>query len=136
LVRKRTSVAQYIFYNSNWKNGSNLGKITNRKFNEIPYKRLIDKLKWKLNEKGCELATTEESYTSKCDSLAQEKICKHEKYLGKRTKRGLFSSSVKKLINADINADINGAINIGRKYYQKNGIEQKEIYNPKKIKII
>ncbi len=37
-----------------------------------------------------------------------EKICKHEKYLGKRIKRGLFQSSKGKLINADLN----GALNI------------------------
>lgn len=53
----------------------------------------------------------EESYTSKCDSLAFEQIGKHESYLGKRIKRGLFQSSTGKLINADVN----GALNILRK---------------------
>ena len=53
----------------------------------------------------------EESYTSKCDFLAFEKIGKHENYLGKRKNRGLFQSSVGKLINADVN----GALNIMRK---------------------
>ena len=46
---------------------------------------------------------TEESYTSKVDHLAGEKMCKHEKYLGKRVKRGLFKSSTGKIINADEN---------------------------------
>lgn len=47
----------------------------------------------------------------KCDSLAFEKIGKHDSYLGRRKKRGLFQSSVGKLINADVN----GALNIMRK---------------------
>ena len=45
------------------------------------------------------------------DALALEPIGKHEQYLGRRTKRGLFRSSVGKLINADQN----GALNIMRK---------------------
>lgn len=60
---------------------------------------------------GIEIVIHEESYTSKCDSLAFEKIGKHENYLGKRKNRGLFQSSVGKLINADVN----GALNIMRK---------------------
>lgn len=60
---------------------------------------------------GIEIVIHEESYTSKCDFLAFEKIGKHENYLGKRKKRGLFQSSVGKLINADVN----GALNIMRK---------------------
>lgn len=47
----------------------------------------------------------EESYTSKCDALALalEPIEKHKEYLGERIKKGLFASSIKKLINADLN---------------------------------
>ena len=42
-----------------------------------------------------------------------EDICKHDSYLGKRVKRGLFKSAIGKVINADVN----GAINIGRKVF-------------------
>ena len=35
----------------------------------------------------------------------------HDKYMGKRIRRGLFKSSTGKLLNADVN----GAIGIGRK---------------------
>ena len=45
------------------------------------------------------------------DALALETIGKHEQYLGRRIKRGLFRSSTGKLINADQN----GALNIMRK---------------------
>ncbi|MBQ5445597.1 MAG: hypothetical protein IIT48_02880, partial [Lachnospiraceae bacterium] len=44
---------------------------------------------------------------------AFESIEKHESYKGSRIKRGLFKSSVGKLIK---NADINGALNILRKF--------------------
>ena len=54
---------------------------------------------------------TEESYTSKIDHLALESMEHHEKYSGKRIKRGLFKSSIGRLINADIN----GALGILRK---------------------
>ena len=60
---------------------------------------------------GIDFVEHEESYTSKCDALALEPVGKHEQYLGRRTKRGLFRSSVGKLINADHN----GALNIMRK---------------------
>jgi transposase len=43
--------------------------------------------------------------------LALEPIQKHEKYLGKRIKRGLFQSSTGNLVNADVN----GSLNILRK---------------------
>ena len=57
------------------------------------------------------LMMVEESYTSKCSFLDNERICKHESYKGRRTKRGLFKTSSGKTINADIN----GAFNIIRK---------------------
>jgi len=77
---------------------------------------------------------TEESYTSKCDSLALEEMKRHKKYLGKRISRGLFSSSKKKLINADLN----GAINIMRKCFNEQIKEIKGIslYNPVKVNIL
>lgn len=124
-----------IGYNLNWKYKPKMGRFNNRKFNDIPFKKLLDKIKWKLNKKGIDVKLTEESYTSKCDALGMEDICYHQNYKGNRNKRGLFSSSMGKLINADIN----GAINIGRKYMKKIGFEIKKIlgkgiYNPIKIK--
>ena len=60
---------------------------------------------------GINLIIHEESYTSKCDALALEDVKPHDTYLGKRVKRGLFQSSIGKLINADVN----GSLNILRK---------------------
>jgi len=72
---------------------------------------------------GINLIINEESYTSKCDSLALEEIKKHEAYLGKRIKRGLFQSSIGKLINADVN----GSLNILRKVVNDSEIISKII---------
>ena len=102
-----------IGLNKGWKRNINLGKKINQKFVEIPFSKLIDKITYKGKLIGINVQTTEESYTSKIDHLALEPLKKQEVYLGKRKKRGLFQSSINKLINADIN----GAIGIGRKVF-------------------
>lgn len=125
-----------IGHNKEWKHNCNLGKQNNFTFIKIPYAILINKIKDKFNNKNITIKTNEESYTSKCDSLSLEKIGKPEKgldYLGKRIKRGLFSSSQHKLINADVN----GAINIMRKVFKtfKNENSNQNVFNPKRINI-
>ena len=100
-----------VGYNKGWKQNVNMGKKNNQKFTQIPFARLVSYLEYKCELVGIEIVIHEESYTSKCDFLAFEKIGKHENYLGKRKNRGLFQSSVGKLINADVN----GALNIMRK---------------------
>jgi putative transposase len=107
-----------IGYNKNWKNEINIGKRNNQNFVSIPHAKLISMIKYKAGEVGIIVVEHEESYTSKCDSLALEIIKKHEKYLGKRIKRGLFQSYTGKLINADVN----GSINILRKVIQNEKI--------------
>lgn len=96
--------------NTNWKQEINLGKKTNRNFVSIPHSALIEKIKYKGLLEGIEVITTQEAYTSKCSALDLEPICKHEKYAGKRIKRGLFVTSSGILINADVN----GSLNIAR----------------------
>lgn len=97
--------------NENWKQKINLGRRNNQNFVNIPHARWIEMLKYKLELHGIRLIEQEESHTSKCDHLAFETIEHHEKYAGKRVKRGLFQSSIGKLINADVN----GALGIGLK---------------------
>ena len=106
-----------------------MGAKTNGLFYGIPYCKLLTKIKNKLSNKN--ITIIEESYTSKCDSLLLEKICKKEEYMGKRINRGLYSSSTKKLLNADIN----GAINIMRKKYNLKEIKGIYICNPEKVKL-
>ena len=99
--------------NKGWKQNIELGKKNNQKFVEIPFSKLVDKITYKGKLVGINVQTTEESYTSKVDHLAFETLEKQDSYLGKRKKRGLFQSSINKLINADVN----GAIGIGRKVF-------------------
>ena len=124
-----------VGYNEGWKTGVNMGKANNRNFYDIPYRKLLNKLRDKLEMNNQKLIIREESYTSKCDAMALEEICFHKKYLGKRIKRGLFSSSTGILMNADLV----GAINIMRKWENSEGIKRKEITgtnlcNPKILK--
>lgn len=122
--------------NKGWKQEINLGKKTNQKFVEIPFSRLIDKISYKCKLVGISFYLSEESYTSKVDHLAFEGLEKHDVYLGKRKQRGLFQSSVNKLINADIN----GAIGIGRKVfgdsYASRIIDSGLAFNPIRVNIL
>lgn len=100
-----------IGLNKLWKQESNLGKRNNQNFIQIPHSKLIEMIKYKCKLEGINCIIREESYTSKCSFLDNEEICKHETYLGKRIKRGLFKSAN----NILINADLNGALNILKK---------------------
>lgn len=122
--------------NKGWKQNVELGKRLNQKFVEIPFSKLIDKITYKGRLVGIDVQITEESYTSKIDHLAFEALGKHNIYLGKRKKRGLFQSSTNKLINADIN----GAIGIGRKVfgnsYVNKIIDSGLAFNPIRVNIL
>lgn len=104
-----------IGYNEDWKQNITLGKRTNQQFVQIPYKAFIDKIMYKCEDYGIKVILTEESYTSKIDHLAGEKMQKHTKYKGKRIHRGLFLSST----GIVINADVNGALGIMRKVFSE-----------------
>lgn len=110
LVRNRIGTL-VVGYNAGWKQNSDMGKKNNQKFVQMPFARLAGYLRYKCEMIGIKFIMHEESYTSKCDALALEPIGKHETYLGRRVKRGLFRSSTGKMINADQN----GALNILRK---------------------
>ena len=99
--------------NKSWKQEINLGTKNNQNFVQIPFNKLIDKIKYKASLKGIKVIETEESYTSKCSFFDDEFPCKQESYLGERVFRGLFKSS-----KGFINADLNGALNIIKKVYK------------------
>lgn len=100
-----------IGYNKNWKQEINIGKLNNQKFVMIPFYKFLHMLEYKCSLEGIIFLTNEESYTSKCSFLDNESIERHDTYLGKRIKRGLFESSS----HRKINADLNGSLNILRK---------------------
>jgi putative transposase len=100
-----------IGYNEGWKQRLNFGKRGNQNFVQVPFGKLVERIKYKAEREGIKVEIREESYTSKCSWLDDEPLQKHPQYLGKRVKRGLFKSSA----GFTINADINGAANILRK---------------------
>ena len=126
-----------VGYNKGWKDSINIGKRNNQTFVNISYEKLLSFLQYKCEMCGIKLIINEESYTSKCDGLALEEIRKHETYLGKRVKRGLFQSSIGKLINADVN----GSLNILRKVVGDSEITSKIInsgwlFQPVRVNIL
>ena len=90
--------------------------------------------------RGIQFIVTEESHTSKCSFLDKESVERHEKYKGRRVKRGLFKTSRGVLINADVN----GSLNIGRKYLTRVGLYTDDLHlsltkfmvNPKLVNFI
>ena len=105
-----------------WKSDCNMSKQNNQNFVSIPHARLINMIEYKAKLVGIDIVITEESYTSKCSFIDSEKLCHHDKYLGRRKYRGLFISRDK----IKLNADCNGSGNIIRKAFPDafaNGIE-------------
>lgn len=97
--------------NKNWKRSINIGTKNNQNFVQIPFETFISQLKYKAELFNIDITIREESYTSKCSFYDDESIEKHDNYLGKRIKRGLFKTKDRILLNADVN----GALNILRK---------------------
>ena len=97
--------------NPEWKQEISLGRRNNQNFVQVPYARFIEMLTYKAELVGIQMILVNESHTSKCSFLDDEPIQHHERYMGKRIKRGLFRASDGRLINADVN----GAYNILRK---------------------
>ena len=105
-----------------WKQDVNIGSKNNQNFVSIPHARYIEMLKYKAELIGMRVIVREEAHTSKCSFLDEEKVGHHEKYAGRRVKRGLFKSAN----GTKINADCNGSGNIVRKEVPnafENGIE-------------
>lgn len=108
--------------NVNMKQDINIGKVNNQNFVQLPIMKFADIVKYKCELEGITVIFNEESYTSKCSFFDNEEICKHDEYIGKRIKRGLFRTADGYLINADVN----GSYNIMKKAIPNalaNGIE-------------
>ena len=121
---------------------SNIGKVNNQNFVNIPYGKLRNKLEYLCDMYGIEYILQEESYTSKAsffdrDDLPIYNADNPQEYIfsGRRIKRGLYRTKKGILINADIN----GALNILRK---SNVVDLTVLYNkgeldtPKRIRVI
>lgn len=112
-----------VGYNKNWKQDTNMGKVNNQNFVNIPFYKFISMLEYKCNLNGISFKTITEEYTSKCSFVDNEKIARHINYAGKRITRELFKTK-KGII---INADINGAYNILKKYMTTNATWNEKI---------
>lgn len=125
-----------IGHNKSWKDSINIGRKNNQAFICLPHSKLIDKITYKATLVGIEVIETEESHTSKVDHMAFESLGHHDTYLGKRKFRGLFQSSIGKLINADVN----GGLGIGRKVFGDSVVTQildsGLAFNPIRLNII
>ena len=101
-------------YSRDWQNRTNLGKINNQHFTNLPLGQIRKNLQYRCERYGIALILQEESYTSKASFFDGDIIPvygeKNEipKFSGKRIKRGLYEASS----GYRYNADINGALNI------------------------
>ena len=99
--------------NDGWKQKSDMTKINNQTFVQIPYESFIQKLEYKCEDAGIKLIKTEESYTSGTSFLDDELPIKENYDKSRRVHRGLFTSNKGEYINADVN----GAFQIMRKVF-------------------
>ena len=131
-----------IGYNVTFQRNSNMGKVNNQNFVNIPYGKLRSKLEYLCNMYGIEYILQEESYTSKASFFDRDDLPiynadnpREYTFSGKRVKRGLYITKKGNLINADVN----GALNILRK---SNAVDlnvlcdRGELDTPKRIRII
>ncbi len=100
-----------------WKQRSNMNKINNQNFVSMPITLLRTMITYKALNVGIRIIEQEESYTSKADLIANDRIPtygvddKDASFSGKRIKRGLYRCSNGMILNADCHA----AANIMRK---------------------
>ena len=110
-----------VGYNADFKRNSNIGKVNNQNFVQIPLGNLRQQLQFLCWKYGIEYLEQEESYTSKSSFLDKDVIPEYKPeqpytgtFSGKRVHRGLYKTKNGTLINADVN----GSANIFRKCKQ------------------
>lgn len=90
--------------NKDWKRYSKLSKKVNQTFVQIPYNSIINKIKYKADQKGINVHVVEESFTSGTSFLDNEYPDRNNYNISRRIHRGLFKSNNNIYINADLNA--------------------------------
>ena len=104
--------------NKDFQRYSNLGKVNNQKFTQIPFGKIRNILNYLCELNGINFIEQEESYTSKVSFWDRDEIPIFNSeskvnydFSGKRVHRGLYHSKNGMLLNADLN----GSLNILRK---------------------
>ena len=92
--------------NKKWKQKSEMNKISNQKFIQIPYEMLLGQLKYKCENVGINYIEVDESYTSGTSFLDHECPEKTNYDKSRRVVRGLFKSNSGLLINSDVNGSL------------------------------
>ena len=107
-----------VGYNETFQRDTNMGKVNNQIFVNIPYGQLRSKLEYLCELNDIVFVKQEESYTSKASFWDRDAIPiynndnpKTYTFSGKRIHRGMYQCANGKCLNADIN----GALNILRK---------------------
>jgi IS605 OrfB family transposase len=126
------------------KNGINLGKKLNQEFVYLPFRKLLDLIKYKAKELGMEVVEIDEAYTSKTSPFADifkvrktknAKLC-----LGKR-KRNFFRDFISgKLFHADLVGALN-ILRVGAKllrlgFYENLKVLFVKLANPRRFKLM
>ena len=130
-----------VGYNKEWKQEINIGSKNNQNFVSIPFRKILDILKYKLEDNGIEYKEQEESYTSKASYLDNDDIpiYKEEteeiKFSGKRIKRGIYKSKQGKIINADLKWSIEYIEEVRRETNRRIRISQIQQYIYKQVSI-
>ena len=122
--------------NDGWKQGSDIGKVNNQNFVNIPFNQFIGMVENMCLKKGIRFILNEESYTSQASFFDNDDIpvyCKEKKgtykFSGRRIHRGTYRMANGK----EINADINSALNIMRKADVVDLSKLTSVAMPKKI---
>ena len=115
--------------NKDFQRYSNLGKVNNQKFTQIPFGKIRNILNYLCELNGINFIEQEESYTSKASFWDRDEIPVFSSeskvnydFSGKRVHRGLYRSKNGMLLNADLN----GSLNILRK---SNVVSLKALYS-------
>ena len=122
-ILKEEKISKLVVgYNKGWKQEINIGSKNNQNFVSIPFRKILNILKYKLEDNGIEYKEQEESYTSKASYLDNDDIPIYKEnddtnyiFSGRRIKRSIYKSKQGKIINADLN----GALNILKKSGEK-----------------
>lgn len=107
-----------VGYNDGFQDRSNLGRVNNQNFVQIPLGKLKSRLEYLSKLNGINFVLQEESYTSRASFFDKDDIPSWNpqnpvstEFSGTRIYRGLYKTKSGTLVNADVN----GALNILRK---------------------
>jgi len=122
------------------KNGINLGEKINQAFVSVPFRKLVDYIKYKAERLGMEVVEVDESYTSKTSPFADIfKVGETKDFQGNR-EGNLFKDFITSKV---FHSDLVGALNIMRKgakllkldIYNNLKVLFKKLCNPKRFKL-